>query len=177
MRALVVVDYQNDFTDGPLGSPGAVSIEGPICSRIEDYLRSGDPVFMTMDTHSPDYLSTLEGRMLPVEHCIAGTDGWRLHGKVSSYRDRCTVIEKDTFGCARLLEVLKGFDEIEICGVATNVCVLANAVMARTANPDARVIVRRDCVASYDPDLGEKALDILPSLQVEVLRWGSRCVS
>ncbi len=169
MRVLVVIDYQNDFVDGSLGSPDAVSIEGAVRGRIEDYLGTGDRVIFTMDTHAPSYLETLEGRMLPVEHCIRGTEGWRIHGSVGELADGCTVIEKGTFGCRDLLDILVDYDEIELCGVATNVCVLANAVIARTANPEARVLVRRDCVASYDPVLGERTLDLLPGLQVEVL--------
>ena len=146
MKALVVVDYQNDFVDGPLGGADAVSIEGPICSRIEDCLGEGWDVFLTMDTHGPDYMDTREGRMLPVRHCIKGTDGWELHGRVRELSRR-----------------------EELCGVATNICVLANAVLARTANPEADVVVRRDCVASYDRRLGEEALDVMASLQVEVI--------
>ncbi|MDO5861218.1 MAG: isochorismatase family cysteine hydrolase [Thermoplasmata archaeon] len=171
MRALVVVDYQNDFVDGSLGSPDAVSIEDAVCSRMEEHLASGDRVIVTMDTHGEDYLSTYEGTVLPVEHCIRGTPGWALHGRVAELAERegCRILEKHTFGCAALLDELKGCDEIELCGVATNICVLANAVIARTACPDARIVVRRDCVASYDRELGEKALAVLPSLQIEVL--------
>ncbi len=169
MRALVVVDYQNDFVSGGLGSADAASIEDPICSRMEDFLGSGDDVYVTMDTHGEDYLETLEGRMLPVPHCIRGTDGWRLHGRVGELAGGCTILEKDTFGCRALLDALKKYAEIELCGVATNICVIANAVIARTANPEARVVVRRGCVASYDRELGEKALDVMGSLQIEVL--------
>ncbi|MDO5853047.1 MAG: isochorismatase family cysteine hydrolase [Thermoplasmata archaeon] len=171
MRALVVVDYQNDFVDGSLGGPDAVAIEGAVCARMSEYLGAGDAVFVTMDTHGPDYPDTREGVMLPVSHCVRGTDGWMLHGRVGEIASRggCTVIEKNTFGCSLLLRELAPFDSIELCGVATNVCVLANAVIARTANPQARIVVRRDCVASYDRDLGEKALDVMASLQVEVL--------
>lgn len=171
MRALVVVDYQNDFVEGSLGSNDASSIEDAICSRITEYLGSGDAVFLTRDTHGPDYMDTREGRLLPVPHCIKGTEGWDFFGKVAQLAgdSGCTVLEKGTFGCEALMELLKGYDEIEICGVATNICVIANAVIARTASPEARVVVRRDCVASYDRGLGEKALDVMRSLQVEVV--------
>lgn len=170
MRALIVVDYQNDFVDGALGSPEAAAIEDAVCSRIEEHLASGDAVIFTMDTHGGDYLSTREGRMLPVPHCIKGTPGWELHGRAAelSRRPGCRVIEKGTFGCPDLMEILKGFSRIEICGVATNICVIANAVIARTASPEASVVVRRDCVASYDGELGEKALEVMASLQVEI---------
>lgn len=170
MRILVVVDYQNDFVDGALGSADAASIEDAVVSRIDSYLSSGDPVVLTMDTHGPGYLGILEGRILPVEHCIRGTPGWELHGRVASMASRCTVLEKGTFGCVDLYGILREYDEIELCGVATNVCVMANAVIARTANPEARITVRADCVASYDAVLGQKALDVMESLQVEVIR-------
>ena len=89
-------------------------------------------------------------------HCIKGTPGWEICGRPGELSEdpRCRIIDKPTFGCAELMEVLRGYDEIEICGVATNICVIANAVIARTANPEARVVVRRDCVASYDRELG-----------------------
>lgn len=169
MRALVVVDYQNDFVDGPLGGPDAISIESRICDRIEDVLGSGGSLFFTLDSHGDDYLSTLEGRLLPVPHCIEGTRGRDLHGRVAGYADRGELLCKSTFGCERLMDILRPFDEIEVCGVATNVCVIANAVIARTAAPDARVVVRRDCVASYDREEGEKALAVMPSLQIDVV--------
>lgn len=170
MRVLIVVDYQNDFVDGALGSPAAAAIEDALCSRIEEHLASGDRVIFTMDTHGEDYLSTREGGMLPVPHCIRGTPGWELHGRVAelSRRPGCIVIEKGTFGCPELMDLLKGCRRIEVCGVATNVCVIANAVIARTASPEASVVVRRDCVASYDGELGEKALEVMASLQVEI---------
>lgn len=171
MRALVVVDYQTDFVNGTLGSQDAALIGDAIGSLITSYLDSGDSVFFTRDTHGPDYLETREGRLLPVEHCIKGTPGWEICGRPGELSEdpRCRIIDKPTFGCAELMEVLREYDEIEICGVVTNICVIANAVIARTANPEARVVVRRDCVASYDRELGEKALDVMQSLQVEII--------
>lgn len=169
MRALLVIDYQNDFVDGALGSADAVAIEDAVCGRVREYLASSDDVVFTMDTHGEGYLSTLEGRMLPVPHCIEGTEGWELHGKVRGLSEGCRILRKGTFGCRDLLDILPAYDEIELCGVATNICVMANAVIARTANPQARIVVRRGCVASYDRALGEKALDVMASLQIEVL--------
>lgn len=169
MKALVVVDYQNDFVDGSLGSPGAASIEDSICDAIDRVLSEGGDLFFTMDMHGDDYLQTLEGTRLPVEHCIEGTPGAEIHGRVASYVPKGRVFKKRTFGCTELLDALKDYDEIEVCGVATNICVMANAVMARTANPDARVVVRRDCVGTYDPEAGEKALDVMGSLQIDVV--------
>ena len=174
MRALVVVDYQTDFVNGTLGSQDAVIIGDAVCDRISDHLASGDDVFFTRDTHGPDYLDSREGRMLPVPHCIHGTPGWEIHGRVGelSGDPRCRIFDKPTFGCAELMDALRGYDEIELCGVATNICVMANAVIARTANPEADVVVRRECVASYDRRLGEEALDVMVSLQRAVGEGG-----
>ncbi len=169
MKVLLVVDYQNDFVEGSLGSPDAVSIEGRICDRIEEVLSEGGDVIFTMDTHDCGYLSTFEGRRLPVEHCIAGTHGHRLYGRVGSYAGEGRIIEKSSFGCPELMEILGGYDDIELCGVATNICVMSNAILARTAAPEARITVRRDCVASYDRVEGERALEVMPSLQIDVV--------
>ena len=86
MRALVVIDYQTDFVTGTLGSQDAVTIEDAVSSLISSYLDSGDSVFFTRDTHGPGYLDSREGRLLPVPHCIRGTSGWSIHGKVGSSR-------------------------------------------------------------------------------------------
>ena len=125
MRALVVVDYQNDFVNGSLGSAAAASIEGAVCSRMEDYLAAGDGVFVTMDTHDDGYLETREGIMLPVVHCIEGTDGWELHGWVCeivgrggcrilriSVRRDCVASYDDKLG-EETLDVLAGL-QIEV---------------------------------------------------------------
>lgn len=169
MRALVVVDYQNDFVDGSLGSEDARSIEDVICQRIESALTDGYKLIFTMDTHRDDYLDTMEGRLLPVRHCIRGTEGHAIYGRVAGYVPDGTVLEKDTFGCLALTDALAGCDEVELCGVATDVCVMANAVIARTACPDARIVVRRSCVASYDRDRHNAALELMPSLQIDVV--------
>ncbi|MCL2032145.1 MAG: cysteine hydrolase [Methanomassiliicoccaceae archaeon] len=168
-RALVVVDYQTDFVTGSLGSPHAEAIEKNIVSKIEEYLCSGGKVFFTMDTHDQDYLRTDEGVHIPIEHCIKGTAGWRIHGKAAEYQGRGKTIEKGTFGSLGIVAPLAGFDEIEVCGVATNICVIANAVILKTAYPDSRVIVDTKCVASYDEELHRKALDEMRSLSIDIL--------
>lgn len=169
MKSLIIVDYQVDFVSGSLGSEDAVSIEDDICNRIEQALDEGWRVIFTLDTHDDGYLETLEGMRLPVPHCLKGTEGHMLYGKVSSYADRGIVIEKSSFGCPDLMAYLDDCDEVELCGVATNICVLANAVMIRSFYPDMKVSVRGSCSASYDRDMAERALLILPSLQVDVI--------
>jgi nicotinamidase-related amidase len=168
-RALVVVDYQADFVTGSLGSPHAEAIEGNIVLKIREYLESGGEVFFTMDTHDGDYLRTDEGMHLPVEHCIKGTSGWQIFGKVADYQSKGKTIEKGTFGSLDLIKELNEFDLIEICGVATNICVIANAVILKTAYPDSKVAIDPKCAASYDIELHRKALEIMGSLSIDVL--------
>ncbi|MCL2317540.1 MAG: cysteine hydrolase [Methanomassiliicoccaceae archaeon] len=169
-RALVVVDYQNDFVTGSLGSKYAKDIESNIVAKIESYLGRGDRIFFTMDSHDDDYLETDEGHHIPVEHCIKGTPGWNIHGDVEKFLENGTVVEKDTFGSVDLLGFLKRYDSIEICGVATNICVMANAVIIKTAYPEAKVFVDPDCVASYDPELHKKALEVMRSLSIDIIK-------
>ncbi len=169
MKALIIVDYQIDFVTGSLGSKEALSIEKQICRRIEAALKDGWKILFTLDTHGEDYLQTYEGINLPVAHCIKGTNGHRLYGSVEPYAEYGTVIEKSSFGCPRLMDYLDGCDEVELCGVATNICVLANAVMIRSFFPDIKISVRESCVASYDADAARKTLEILPSLQIDVV--------
>ncbi|MBC5583761.1 cysteine hydrolase [Eggerthella guodeyinii] len=184
-RLLIVVDYQNDFVDGALGFPGAEKLAGPIAAKIEAYRERVDEIVWTLDTHRRDYLETREGRNLPVEHCIEGTPGHALYGEIASLvRPMDEVFSKPTFGSAELFEWLRvaqlaaaelgkpPFESIELVGLVSNICVISNAVLAQAACPEVPIIVDAACTASFDPDLNEKALDVLEGLQVEVINRG-----
>lgn len=171
-KLLIVVDYQADFVSGTLGNPYAAAIEDRICSKITARRREGYDVWFTFDTHGTDYADTQEGRLLPVAHCWKGTPGWALYGKTAgllSEGDRC--FEKESFGSPELFEALRGseYDTIELVGVVTNICVISNAVLAKTALPEAEVAVDASCTASNDPKLHEAALNVMESLQVTVI--------
>ncbi len=171
-QLLLVVDYQNDFVDGSLGFPGAVAIEAAIVEKIRTYRARGDMVAFTYDTHAQTYLESLEGRNLPVTHCVAGTPGWELYGKVANLRlPEDKVFHKPGFGSAELLDWLRTrpFAGIELCGVVTNICVLSNAVIAKTAQPETPITVDAQCVAGNDPALHEASLDVMGGIQVQVL--------
>jgi nicotinamidase-related amidase len=168
--ALVVIDYQVDFVSGSLGSDAAITIEPKIIGKIEACLKKGGRLFFTMDTHDSGYLDTDEGKRLPIRHCERDTPGWQLCGRVADYAEYGTIVTKSTFGSPDLPDLLSGFDEIELCGVATNVCVLANAVLIKTAHPESKVYVDPEAVAGYDKELHEKALDVLASLGIDVTR-------
>lgn len=171
-RLLIVVDYQNDFVNGALGFPGAEKLAGPIARRIAEYRAGGGDVIFTLDTHGPDYPDTQEGRRLPVPHCIRDTVGWELYGPVAeAARDGDERFCKPTFPSLKLGQYLeqREYDQVELCGLVSNICVLSNAVIAKAALPEAEIIIDADLTASGDPVLHEKALDVLEGIQVTVL--------
>lgn len=170
-KALVIVDYQNDFVCGSLGFPAAAAIEDALCAKIEARAAEGYDCIFTFDTHEEDYLSTFEGRHLPVPHCLRGTEGWCLYGKVAALLPLGMGFEKPHFGSMELVEYLRGqgYDTVEFVGVVTNICVLSNALLARTALPDSEIVVDASCCASNDEKLGKAALDVMEGLQITVI--------
>jgi nicotinamidase-related amidase len=170
-RVLCVIDYQTDFVTGALGSSDADSIAPALAQRIREYLSRGDAVCFTRDVHDPShYGDSCEGRHIP-PHCVKGTPGCELDPRILPLSEGCRVFDKETFASEELADYLRSMNpsEVELAGVATNICVLANAVLVRTALPDASVTVDRRCVASYDRALGEAALDVMSSMCVDVI--------
>ena len=170
-QCLIVVDYQNDFVTGSLGFPEAAELEERIAQKIREYRDRGDEVMFTFDTHNSTYLLSREGRFLPVPHCIGGTEGHKLYGKVGEMAtedDWCFI--KYTFGSDALYDFLKqnAFSKIELVGVVTNICVISNAVLVRTAQPETDVTVDASCCASNDQNKREKALDVMESLHIVI---------
>ena len=183
---LFVIDYQNDFVDGSLGFPAAKALEDKLAEQIKFHINQGGTVVFTYDTHNRDYLETTEGRNLPVEHCIDGTFGWQLHGKVKEIHDWAVDnhkhifdIRKPTFGSLGIINAIQdvmqytGVAEedlsMEFCGVVTNICVISNIVVAKATAPEARIFVNSDLCASNDTSLEEKAYDIIRNLHVDVI--------
>lgn len=170
-KALIIVDYQNDFVTGSLGFPQAKELEGLICEKIIEYRSQQNDIIFTFDTHDEGYLHTQEGRKLPVPHCIKGSEGWGLYGKVASLREEGDLcFEKVTFGSLKLAEYLKEkeYDTLELCGLVSNICVLSNAVLCKAALPEAEIVVDARCTASGMGDIHEKTLDVLERIQVTV---------
>ena len=134
---------------------------------------AGDDVAFTLDTHGPDYLDTQEGRKLPVPHCLRGSDGWQLYGETGQALDRGRdkVLEKPAFPSLELAEWLRGrgYDQVELAGLVSYLCVLSNAVMVKAALPEAEIIVDASCTAGPDPALHAKGLDVMEALQITVL--------
>ena len=170
-KLLIVVDYQNDFVSGSLGFPEAEALEPKLHKKVQDYLDAKDDVVYTMDTRGENYLDTQEGKKLPIPHCLCGSEGWQLHGRLRYQLAYCTFFEKNTFGSLDLLHYLeeKRYDVIELVGVVSNICVISNAILAKAAQPEAQIIVDAQCVASNDPAMQEKAFDILENLHIDVV--------
>ena len=173
-KLLIVVDYQNDFVNGSLGFSGAELLDSLIYQKIFEYKFAGNDVIYTFDTHGADYLHTEEGKNLPVEHCIKGTPGYELYGKVGSIFDSSIdkYFEKNTFPSLDLANYLKNlnynYEEVELCGLVSNICVISNAIMVKAALPNAHIVVDHNLTASFDQKLNEETFDILKGLQVEV---------
>ena len=182
-KMLLVVDYQNDFVDGALGFPGAEKLDAPISEKVKEYAKNGDIIVMTQDAHSADYLNTREGKALPVPHCICGSDGYNPYGETGKalfamatdekLADNLVVLPKATFGVAPrdMVEKLSCFDvkEIEVVGLVTNMCVLANVCCFQAMWPDAQITVDSALVSSFDHKLHQKTLDVLRGMQVKVV--------
>lgn len=171
-KALVVVDYQYDFVCGSLGFLRAVSLDERIDARIKKALEENEDLLFTLDTHGENYSETQEGKKLPIKHCIKGTQGHDLFGMTAKHLPQATkVFEKPCFGSAQLFDWLRtaDYDEVELCGLVTNICIVSNAVLAKTALPEARVVVNRNLVSCADARLHEQTLELLLGIQVEVI--------
>ena len=170
-RLLIVVDYQVDFVNGTLGFPKALTLENGIVDKVIEFENNGDEVIFTLDTHYDDYMDTVEGANLPVKHCIKGTDGHNLFGEVRNVSLIHTVIEKETFGSSKLFNYLleNPYDEIYLCGVVTNICVISNAVVAKSALPNAKIFIYKDLVASFDSEMEEKSFAIMKNLHMQII--------
>ena len=171
-KCLIVVDYQNDFVSGFLGFPEAVELERHIADKIKLYRDGGDEIMFTFDTHSEDYMNTQEGKNLPVPHCIKDTDGHKLYGRIAELIQKSDKrFHKNTFGSDELYMYLKTvkFKSIELVGVVSNICVISNAILAKTAQPETPIIVDAACTAGNDGKLNQEALDVMQSLQIQII--------
>ncbi len=172
-KILVVVDYQVDFVDGTLGFAGAEKLDAGIAERIRRYGKG--KVFYTLDTHSENYLSTREGRHLPVVHCVKGTPGWEPYGETKRALEEVEAVcfEKESFGLPVTPEVSaqlpESVDEIELCGLVSSICVLSNAVALQSLYPQAQLTVDASLTGSFDPIMNEKCLDVMENLQINVI--------
>lgn len=178
MKVLVVIDMQNDFIDGSLGTPEAAAIVPKVVEKIRTW--SG-PVYATQDTHFPNYLETQEGRILPVPHCIQGTEGWRIEPRVraalsegAEHNKSVLYLTKATFGSRDLAEKLAELhretpiEAIELAGLCTDICVISNALVLKAFLPEVPISVDAACCAGVNPESHRRALAAMKMCQIGI---------
>lgn len=168
-KILIVVDVQNDFVIGSLGSPQAKAIIPNVKAKINEYNDRGDKIIFTRDTHDENYLETQEGKYLPVLHCVSGTPGWEIYDhldKNTSY----DYIDKETFGWNGWSgKINDPIDEIEIIGLCTDICIVTNALILKTLFPETVITVDASCCAGVTEESHKAALLVMRSCQVNVI--------
>ena len=174
MDILIVVDMQNDFVSGALGTQEAFDIVPFVVGRVAEGICRGEEILFTRDTHGPDYMETQEGRHLPVPHCIRGTEGWEIIPQLRPDTVGRTIVDKPTFGSRALGEELVRLNETEpvrkitLIGVCTDICVLSNALLAKAFLPEAEIVVEANCCAGVTPEAHRTALAALGPCQITV---------
>lgn len=180
IKILIVVDMQNDFITGSLGTPEAQAIVPKVIEKIKDW--DGN-IICTMDTHAIDYLATTEGTKLPMAHCIKYTDGWYIAKDISALlaKENVTQIEKPTFGSKdlfiRLQNAIDGMStvnpiiikEIQLIGLCTDICVVSNALLAKAFFPEVPIIVDASCCAGTTPENHKAALQTMKCCQIDII--------
>ena len=171
-KILLVIDMQNDFINGALGTPEAEAIVDRVAKEIGKY-PAGD-VIATRDTHPENYLETQEGRNLPVVHCVKGTPGWELHPKIAAALGDARIFDKPAFGSPELSAHLKALAEqepleISLVGLCTDICVVSNALLVKAFLPEAPVSVIADCCAGVTPESHDAALKTMAMCQVKIV--------
>ena len=168
---LVVVDMQNDFIDGALGTKEAVSIVPLVKDKITNF---PGKVFFTRDTHQDNYMDTQEGRNLPVPHCIKETEGWQIRHELDVLRQN-EAIDKPTFGSVELGQLLvevnakESINSITFVGLCTDICVISNAMLAKAFLPNVQIIIDSKCCAGVTPESHETALSAMKACQIKVV--------
>ena len=165
----VVIDMQNDFITGALNNAAAQAILPDVIKAVQAAKKEGKQLLFTRDTHAKNYLNTTEGKYLPVEHCIQGTWGHEIADGL--YVEGAAVIDKPTFGSKELAEYVQkgGFDKVELVGVCTDICVVTNALLIKTACPDTVVVVHEKLTAGVSAETHEAAIKTMRSCQVEIV--------
>ena len=170
MKYLIVVDMQVDFITGSLGSKMAEEVVPNVVEKVKNF--EGKVIF-TRDTHFADYMTTQEGKKLPVEHCIKDTNGWQICDELTPYVKE--VVDKITFGSVNLPNIIKGYgdeiEEIELCGLCTDICVISNAMILKATFPEVKITVDSKCCAGVSVESHKTALDAMKTVQIEIVNF------
>lgn len=165
--ALIVVDMQNDFIDGALGTKEAQAIVPQVAQKINAYRKAGKQIIFTRDTHPENYLETYEGKHLPVTHCVENTTGWQLSPQLNVDSNSDIIIDKPTFGWLDWKKF--NFTSVEICGLCTDICVISNALIIRANYPEIDIALDEKCCAGVTPKTHEAALATMKMCQIEII--------
>lgn len=168
---LIVVDMQNDFIDGALGTEEAIKIVPKVVGKIKEYKKEN--IFATRDTHDSKYLETLEGRNLPIQHCLKNTPGWQIHPDISPLILNTHIFDKPCFGSVKLTEELVKLNEkeklnIELIGLCTDICVISNAVLIKSNLPNVNISIDSSCCAGVTKESHDRALKAMKVLQINI---------
>ena len=179
-KYLIVIDMQNDFIDGSLGTSEAQAIVSNVKQKIEDAKKLGYKIIFTQDTHFEDYLKTMEGKNLPVEHCIIGSEGWEISPELDT--DGCyAIIGKPSFGYVDWKRYLDEWYEneieawtedpeyIEIVGLCTDICVVSNALILKALYPETEIVLDASCCAGVTPESHNAAITTMKMCQIKVI--------
>ena len=171
-KLLIVIDMQNDFIDGTLGTKEAEAIVEAVKDKVRSYPAAD--VIATMDTHGENYMETQEGQNLPVMHCIKGTDGWRIRPDIAELLTGAKIYEKPTFGSTAMANDLKAVSEkeeieLELIGLCTDICVISNALLLKAVMPEVKIFVDASCCAGVTPEKHLAALEAMRSCQIHVI--------
>ncbi|WP_352401093.1 isochorismatase family cysteine hydrolase [Anaerotignum sp.] len=170
-KILIVIDMQKDFIDGSLGTKEAQNIVNCVLDKIKQYPKEN--IIATRDTHEENYLETLEGKNLPVKHCVRGTEGWELDKRIAQALEGVRIIEKPTFGSVELAEIVYNESkndelEVELVGLCTDICVVSNAILLKAKMPEMKISVDSACCAGVTPETHKAALKTLAMCQITV---------
>lgn len=171
-NVLAVIDMQNDFIDGALGTKEAQAIVGNVAEYIKKSMSDGVEVVYTRDTHFDNYMDTQEGKNLPVPHCIKGTRGWEIRDELKALQnDDTRIFDKLTFGSVELAEYLKGMvglESVTLIGLCTDICVISNAMVIKANLPEVQIKVVESCCAGVTPQSHKNAVEAMKMCQVAV---------
>lgn len=182
-KVLCIIDMQNDFITGTLRNEEGINIIPTVQAIAEKALNDNDTsIFMTKDTHNnKDYKDTQEGKLLPIPHCLVGTEGHKIIPELTDIAKHAVVIQKTTFGTTELARFIRvkqrvtDIDEIALIGVCTNICVISNALLLKTAFPETPIVIYENACAGTTPENHEAALQTAMSCQIYVKTWTPDC--
>ncbi|SHH42980.1 Nicotinamidase-related amidase [Butyrivibrio fibrisolvens DSM 3071] len=179
-KIVVIVDMQNDFIDGALGSKEAPQIVEGCVKKVAKAYEDGDQVIFTRDTHYDDtYMNSEEGKNLPVVHCIEDSYGWNIASAFGNYTSNSVRLNKETFGSVQLGQRIaemcardKSIESVELCGLCTDICVISNALLIKAFNPNLPIYVDAACSAGVTPESHDTAIKAMEACQIHILNKG-----